>query len=271
MDTTMNDVGPLPKASTSNIDVYMAQATPPPAGIFRRNPDIINLQSDDGNESDGTLLGDEVVERAVPQVRRPVRTHAAFRELQTYTRGGRNVQVGRIIQGQDGNLLRVISIKQDWESGFITIESFEDNFETLQTYSYEGRTLKPGKTVEMTDREFLRIKVILNDRRSGEIFLKGLRFRRNSSLKGLLEFEVNEVTIIIKYDPNDTRTPTRSPSVAAAESQYATSAAVVLNDIRSSLGPEIADSQPLRAVPAIATPAPELGTGLSVGNEFRKD
>ena len=55
------------------------------------------------------------------------------------------------------------------------------------------------------------------------------------------------------------RTPTRSPSVAAAESQYATSAAVVLNDIRSSLGPEIADSQPLRAVPAVATPAPELG------------
>lgn len=55
------------------------------------------------------------------------------------------------------------------------------------------------------------------------------------------------------------RTPTRSPSVAVAESQYAASAASVLNDVRSALGPEIADSQPLSTVPAIATPAPDLG------------
>ena len=55
------------------------------------------------------------------------------------------------------------------------------------------------------------------------------------------------------------RTPTRSPSVAAAESQYAASAAFVLNDVRSSLGPEIADSQPLSTTPVVASPAPELG------------
>ena len=55
------------------------------------------------------------------------------------------------------------------------------------------------------------------------------------------------------------RTPTRSPSVAAAESQYAASAALVLGDIRSSLGREIADSQPLSTTPVIATPAPEIG------------
>ncbi|KAF6230003.1 hypothetical protein HO133_004341 [Letharia lupina] len=55
------------------------------------------------------------------------------------------------------------------------------------------------------------------------------------------------------------RTPTKSPSVAAAESQYAASAAFVLNDVRSSLGPEIADSQPLSVTPAVATPVQELG------------
>ncbi|KAF6240158.1 hypothetical protein HO173_001768 [Letharia columbiana] len=55
------------------------------------------------------------------------------------------------------------------------------------------------------------------------------------------------------------RTPTKSPSVAAAESQYAASAAFVLNDVRSSLGPEIADSQPLSVTPAVATSVQELG------------
>ena len=57
------------------------------------------------------------------------------------------------------------------------------------------------------------------------------------------------------------RTPTRSPSAgaAAAESQYAASASFVLNDVRSSLGPEIADSQPLSTTPAVPCPALELG------------
>ena len=49
------------------------------------------------------------------------------------------------------------------------------------------------------------------------------------------------------------RTPTRSPSVAAADSQYTVSAAFVLSDGRPSLGPEIADSQPLNTTPAVAT------------------
>lgn len=59
------------------------------------------------------------------------------------------------------------------------------------------------------------------------------------------------------------RTPTRSPSVAAAESQYpasAVSAAFLLDGVRTSMGPEIADSQPLSTMPVVATPVPELGT-----------
>ena len=61
----------------------------------------------------------------------------------------------------------------------------------------------------------------------------------------------NEILVI--------RTPTRSPSIAAAESQYAASVTFVPN-VRSSLGPEIADSQPLSIIPAAATPLRELGT-----------
>ena len=55
------------------------------------------------------------------------------------------------------------------------------------------------------------------------------------------------------------RTPTRSPSVAAAESQYAASAAFVLDGVRTSVGPEIADSQPLSTMRVVSTPVPELG------------
>ena len=59
------------------------------------------------------------------------------------------------------------------------------------------------------------------------------------------------------------RTPTRSPSVAAAESQYAMSAAFVLSDGRPSLGPEIADSQPLNTTPAVATRFRAFGSEAS--------
>ena len=55
------------------------------------------------------------------------------------------------------------------------------------------------------------------------------------------------------------RTPNSSPSVAAADSQYVASTAPVLDDVRSSLGPEIADSQPLSTPPVSANPVPELG------------
>lgn len=55
------------------------------------------------------------------------------------------------------------------------------------------------------------------------------------------------------------RIPSRSPSVAVAESQYAASTAFIQDGIRTSPGPEVADSQPLSTVPFIATPLSELG------------
>ena len=59
------------------------------------------------------------------------------------------------------------------------------------------------------------------------------------------------------------RTPTRSPSVVAAESQHAASAAFLFNEVRSSLGPEIADSQSLSTTPAVASSAPEFERGAN--------
>ena len=55
------------------------------------------------------------------------------------------------------------------------------------------------------------------------------------------------------------RIPTRSPSDAAAESQHIASAAFVLNEVRSSLDVEIADSQPLITTPTGLTTALQPG------------
>ncbi len=203
----MEDVNSPPQVFTSDMDV-----DPLPPGLVLRNPNVISLDSDDGNVSDSTLLGDEIVEHVLPPVsearrkRRQARAPAAgFRELQTYTQNGRTIQVGRTIKDQDGNFLRVTSIKQHWESGAIAIESFHDNHRTLQTHSYSGTTLRQGKTVELTDGAFLRIASILEDRRTGEVALKGFRFQRAVLLDGRLEFKRNEVAMIMKLDKNDPR------------------------------------------------------------------
>ena len=55
------------------------------------------------------------------------------------------------------------------------------------------------------------------------------------------------------------RTPTTSPSIAAAESQYAAPPASVHDGVRTSPGPEIADSQPESTMPVVATRMPRLG------------
>ncbi len=210
----MEDAGPLPESLTSCLDVGMgdANALAVPPGFVLRNPNVIDLDSDDGNVSDSTLLGDEIVEQSEPALSESRRNRcqatnqaASFRELQTYTQNGHTIQVGRITQDLDGNFLRITSIKQNQRSGSVTITSFRDNLKTLQTHSYDGRTLKPGKAIEMTNGAFLRITAILEDRRSGEITLKGLPFQRATSLQDLLEFKRNEVAMILKLDGDDPR------------------------------------------------------------------
>ena len=208
----MENTHPPPEALASDVDVDRDGANPLPPGYVRRNPNVINLDSDDDNMSDDTLMGDETVEYVVPPASEARRNRrqtgaqaASFREFTTYTRNGRTVQVGGTIQRQDGSFYRNISILQNRRSGAVAIRRIRDDPQVLHTFSYSGRTLKPGKTVEMADGAFLRIKAILKDRRTDKIFLKGFRFQRNRSLEGLLESKVNEVTFMTKYDPNDRR------------------------------------------------------------------
>ena len=181
-----------------------------------RSPNMIERESDSSNDSDSTLRGDELVEErgegVAPSVieasktRRQDMTQAAtFQELQLYTQNGNNFQVGRTIQGQEGNFLVIASIRQHQDSGAVVIEGFQDSHQRLQTYSHDGRTLKPGKTVEVADGTFLRITAILKDRRTAQISLTGFRFERAVSLDGLLEFKGNEVAMISKLDKNDRR------------------------------------------------------------------
>ena len=170
MDTIMAD--PLPETLTSGfngITIY--------PGVVRQNPIIINLDSDDGNSSDTTLLGDGIVER-----RRPV------------SKARRKRRQRRI----DAVRFRA----QTRTAHPVFTESYLGNTRKLSRYSSDGRTLKLGATVEMMDGAFLRIKTILQDRQTGEISLKGLRFHRNTSLKGLLELNLNEVTLMMEHDPD---------------------------------------------------------------------
>ena len=166
------------------------------------------MDSDVGYESDDTLIGDEIVERATPRWRRRQQgrpSAASFRELQTHTQTGRTFQVGRMFPDQAGNFLRVTAIKQHRSSNRVAIESFQDNsYRILQSHSYDGRTLRHSKTVEMTDGTFLKVKAIVEDRRTGDIFLKGFRFQRAISLDGPLEYKRNEVART-KLDKNDRR------------------------------------------------------------------
>ena len=198
----MEDADLPPEDLTPGMDVNMDNNSPLPPGFVRRNPNVIDLDSDTGNDSDSTLLGDEIVPRAIRRRYRQVRNHAtSFRELQTHTQNNVTFRVGRTFHDPDGKFFRVTSIKQYHRSGRIAIESFQDNsHRTLQTHSYGGRTLRPGKTVEVADGTFLRIKTILEDRQTGEIFLKGFPFRRTRSLDGLLESKRNEVALIMKSD-----------------------------------------------------------------------
>ena len=186
----------------------MNEAGPLLLSFVPRNQDIMNMDSDVGYESDDTLIGDEIVERATPRWRRRQRrpSAASFRELQTHTQNGRTFQVGRTFPDQAGNFLRVTAIKQHRSSNRVAIESFQDNsYRILQSHSYHGRTLRHGKTVEMTDGTFLKVKAIVEDRRTGDIFLKGFRFQRAVSLNGPLEYKRNEVARILKLDKNDRR------------------------------------------------------------------
>ena len=78
-------------------------------------------------------------------------------------------------------------------------------FTRLKSFSYNCRTYKPGKTVELTDGDFLRITAIVRDPTNEAVHFKGIAFRRNKDLGGLLEFKRNEVTLLLTSDKDDPR------------------------------------------------------------------
>ena len=82
-------------------------------------------------------------------------------------------------------------------------------FHPLPASALPSITLKVGKTVELRGGDFLHITLITRHRLTKETLLRGLRFRRNSKLDGLLERKTNEVALILKYDDSDARDITR--------------------------------------------------------------
>ena len=216
MDILMKDADSGSKTVTSDPDMDMNmsidEAHTLRPGHVRRNPNIINLASDDENASDNTLLGDQIIERATLTPSNAFRRRhqsrnqsARHRELHSHSSDSRTFRAGKSFRRHDRHFLRVTSITQHQGSGCVAAETIQENHREVDTYSYDGRTLKPTKTVELTDGTFLRIKAILEDRRTGEILLKGFLFQRTRLLKGLLEFKRNEVAMILTIDKDDTR------------------------------------------------------------------
>ena len=170
MDTIMAD--PLLETLTSGFN-----GKPLYPGFVRQNPNIINLDSDDGNSSDTTLLGDRFVKRIRP--------------------------VSKARQRRRRRRIDAVRFRaQPRTPHLVSAESVPEITREISRHSYDGRTLEPGATVEMMDGAFLRIKTILEDCETGEIFLKGLRFQTTSSLNGLLEFKLNEVVWMREHDPD---------------------------------------------------------------------
>lgn len=125
---------------------------------------IVNLDEDYQDESDGTLLGDD------------------FENL-------------FVNPTPDVIFVREANLDQN----------LGEELRRLESYSFGGKTYKPGKTVELTDGDFLRITAIVPDHITQTAFLKGIKFRRNRLLGGLLEFKMNEVTMLLKCNGNDPR------------------------------------------------------------------
>ena len=125
-------------------------------------PNVVNLDSDTDDDSDGTLLEDEFEDRFV----RPT-PDTAFEAVH---------------EGQEAVHL------QD-----------------LSSYSSDGKTYKAGKCVELRDGYFLRIVSVLQDGRTGTISLKGIKLARTVLLHGLLEFKMNEIVMMLRSNPADTR------------------------------------------------------------------
>lgn len=189
----MDNVNSSLNVFTSNMEMEIDKAHAPSSDFDHQDPIVIDSDYDNGDENDTTLLGNDFEQRIVTPVfeirgneRQAETRDTNFRELQSYTQHGYTLQINRTVQGQDGNFLRITSIKQNRISGNVVIESFRDDHRTLQTHNYNGRTLRSGKTVELINETFVKIISILKNRSIGEISLKGFKFQRDEKLTELL-------------------------------------------------------------------------------------
>ncbi len=81
----------------------------------------------------------------------------------------------------------------------------DPNIKQIPFFKSDSGHLKPGKTVELRDKDFLQITAILQHQVTTEVTLQGVRFRRNLYLNGLVERKLNEVTMILVFNQNDSR------------------------------------------------------------------
>ena len=142
--------------------------------------------------------------------------------------GSTSNDVSSILFNFEDGVSNVVNFDEDNEEdsdGTLLDDEFEDQFvrpttdrssprvqlpasveeKRLDSFSHNGRTYRPGKTVELLDGDFLRITAILPHRHPQGVLLKGLTFRRNKLLEGLLELKRNEVTMLLSFDEHDSR------------------------------------------------------------------
>ena len=134
---------------------------------FENGSNVVNFDENYDDDSDGTIMGDEFENRFVRSSPTP----------------------------------EVIFVRDESAQ-----PASHDLTQThLDTYSADGRTYRVGKTVELRNGDFLRITAVMRDPNSGSVSLRGLEFRRNKMLDGMVESKRNEVTMMLTFDEDDSR------------------------------------------------------------------
>ena len=87
----------------------------------------VNLDSDSGDDSDGTLLGDEFDDFFVtptPEAKWKPTEHIAapqrnVMELSSFSSDNRTLRPGKTVELRDGNFLRIIALTQHWVTTYV--------------------------------------------------------------------------------------------------------------------------------------------------------
>ena len=125
----MEDATRSNEGITRDTDVIMDEAGGPAPGFKTRNPNVINLDSDDGNDSDTTLLGDEYIEQHNVSRQSPATIGTEnipnLSDLQSYSTDGRTYKPGKSVEMSDGTFIRIESILEDRRTGEILLKGLQ--------------------------------------------------------------------------------------------------------------------------------------------------